>query len=153
MTRGSWRGILSIAAGVMIAGVSLNAQVYRYPDRNRRNAPYYDEGRYGRQGSMGYGDPADVVQRVIRDMDLAARSSYVDRHEREHFERTISELMGFQDRWSRRRQVETKHLDRAVDNMKHLAEARQLDGRARRMIAQDIEILRNLRAQLHRYRD
>jgi hypothetical protein len=59
-------------------------------------------------------------------------------------------LLGFQDRWSRRRQVETKHLDRAVDNMRHLAEARQLDYRSRRMIDQDIQILRDLRAQLRR---
>jgi len=142
-----------MAAGVMIVGVGLNAQVYpypRYPDRDRRSAPYYGEGRYGRPGSYGYGDPSDVVRRVIRDMDLAARNSFVDRHEREHFDRAISELLGFQDLWSRRRQVETKHLDRAVDNMRHLAEARQLDYRSRRMIDQDIQILRDLRAQLRR---
>ncbi len=155
MARGSWRGILSIAAGVMIASAGLNAQGYpypRYPDRDRRSAPYYGDDRYGRQGSWGRGDPGDVVQRVIRDMDLAARNSFTDRHERGHFDRAISELLEFQDRWSRRRQVDAKRLDRAVDSMRHLAEARQLEGRSRRMIGQDIEILRDLREELRGYR-
>ena len=127
----------------MIASMGLDAQVYR----DRRGMPYYGGDRYGR-GSYGNGDPGDVVQRVIRDIDLAARNSYVDRHERDHFNRAISELMNFQDRWSRRRQVDTRRLDRAVDSMRHLAEARQLDGRSRRMIWQGMETLRDLRAQL-----
>jgi hypothetical protein len=131
----------------MIASTGLDAQVYR----DRRGAPYYggDYGgdRYGR-GSYGNGDPGDVVQRVIRDMDLAARNSYTSRWERDQFNRAISDLMNFQDRWSRRRQVDTGRLDRAVNSMRRLVESRQLDGRSRRMIGQDMEILRDLRAQL-----
>jgi hypothetical protein len=133
-----------------MGGVAAEAQTYRLP--NYRHTPYYDEGRYGRQGPGYPADPAAVAQRVIRDLDFAARSSYVDRHEREHFARAVSELQAFQSRWQQRR-VETGHLDRAIDNMKDLAEARQVDRRARRVIDQDIEVLRDLRARVRRYRD
>ncbi len=136
----------------MIGGAGMNSQAYQGP--NYRTGPYDRQAPYGRQGRYGHRvDPAVVVQRVISDLHVAARNSFTDRHEHGHFATAVSELQRFQDRWARQRRIEAGHLDRAIDHMKHLAEARQVHPRARRMIDQDIEDLRDLRAQLRWYRD
>ncbi|MGH9784354.1 MAG: hypothetical protein ACRD88_09220 [Terriglobia bacterium] len=146
MIRLGRQGILS--AALVMATTAASAQVYRYPDQRR------DRGGYGRSG---YGDAAAVAQRAARNLEFAARNSYVDGHEREHFAKAISELERFQDRWVRQGRFDSGRLDRAIDNMRHLAEARQVDRRTRRVIAQDIEMLRDLRARgdrdRYRYRD
>jgi hypothetical protein len=108
--------------------------------------------RYGRSGAYRPADPAFVVQGVMRNLHFAFQTSYIDRHERDHFRDAISELQLFQDRWTRQRRVDLGRLDRAIDNMKHLADARQVDRRARRMIDRDIDLLRDLRAQLRHHR-
>jgi hypothetical protein len=139
MRRG-WRAVLVIGSVLTMASGGAYARDY-------------GNGRYGGFGRQAYAaDPAAVTNRVLRDLYGTARGSYVDRHERAHFDRAISALQAFQQRWARRGDFRSSHLDRAIDNMKHLANARQMHPGARRLIARDIEVLRDLRAQRNRFR-
>jgi hypothetical protein len=142
-----------LAAGLALATGAASAQVYGGPvdrDPRSRQGPNYGGDRYGRPPYAA--DPGGAAERVLRNLSGAARASYTDRHEREHFDRAIFELRRFEDRWNRQRRFDTGNLDRAIDNMKHLAGARQVDPRARNGIAQDIEVLRAVRSQSDRYR-
>ena len=152
-----------LAVGLVLATGAASAQVYGdpgygdpryrdpgYGDPRYRQSPNYGGDRYARPGY--WADPASATQRVLRNLSGAARASYTDRHEREHFDRAIFELRRFEDRWNRQRRFDTGNLDRAIDHMKHLAGARQVDPRTRNGIAQDIEVLRDVRAQRDRYR-
>jgi hypothetical protein len=84
------------------------------------------------------------VSRVLRDLNLAARNSFVDSHERNHFERAMRELARF-DRDSRRGRWDDRRLDRAMEDLSHLAQARQLDPRFRRLMADDLRLLQSMR--------
>src|SRR6185295_11556244 len=139
-------GVWLLAAGLATSGAS--AQVYRdpgYRDPGYRRGPNngYGGDRYGRPQYAA--DPAATAQRVMRNLSGAAQSSYLDRRERDRFDRAINELQRFEYRWSRERRFDTGNLDRAIDNMKRLADARRMDPRTRNAIAQDIDILRDVR--------
>jgi hypothetical protein len=144
-----------LAAGLTLAATGASAQ-YRdpgYRDPRYRQGPNdgYGGDRYGRP-QYGGADPASTAQRVMRNLSGAARSAYMDRRERDRFDRAINELQRFEYRWSRERRFDTGNLDRAINHMKHLADARRMDPRMRNAIAQDIDVLRDVRAQRDRYR-
>ena len=94
----------------------------------------------------------NIVGRVLRELDVAARGShsYVDGHERKHFERAMDELRRFEDRWQRG-QWDNGRLDHAIEALSHLADARQLDPRTRRLMAEDANLLRQFRASRRGY--
>lgn len=99
----------------------------------------HDYGRYG----PGYS--ATIVDRTLQDLRRAASNARLDGHERKHFHGAMKELEEFQDRW-RRGRFETKHLDKAIDNLRHLANADRLHPRDRAILANDMGALRNFRA-------
>ena len=154
----SWRALIT-AGALLVASVAANAQIYRDdpyyrndPYRNDpyyRNAPYGNNGSYGQYGQYGqYGrngrgnDPAAGVDRVARDVSMVARQYAQGDHAR----RALSELQSFQDRWARQGRFDTGNLDRAIDSLKPMVNSSRLDGRARSMIARDIDMLRSSRA-------
>lgn len=117
----------------------------------------YDDG-YGRGRNRagewrrgGYGGPDQVINQVMRDLDVAGRNTrYVDDHERKHFQHAREELYKFQDRF-RQGKWDNGKLDKAIEDLSHLANARQLDPRARQLMANNANVLRDLRANRGRY--
>jgi hypothetical protein len=91
------------------------------------------------------------VERSIRDLQAIYSRARVDRHEADHFRRAIGELSEFQRR-AARGDFDRKRLDRALDNMDHLADARQLHPRDRAVVRSHMRELENLRASAHRGR-
>jgi hypothetical protein len=129
---------LSIGFALFLASVTSNAQTY--------GRPYEQGGRY-RYGdrSSGYGRNGSPVDRALYDLSRVDRNAYVDHHEREHFRHAQEDLARFQERWSQGR-FDRGRLDRAIDNMQHLVQARQLHDRDRDVLASDLEALRYFRA-------
>jgi len=139
------QSVLTAIVGTVLLGAAagqVNAQW--------RDDRYRDYG-YGRQG-YGYGQGGNIVGRVMRDLNIAARMSgrYADGHERKHFDRAMSDLRAFDERWQRG-QWDNGRLDRAIENLSHLADADQLDPRARRMLADDANLLRDFRSSRGAY--
>jgi hypothetical protein len=143
------QSILTAILGTILVGAAGQANAQWRDDRNRDYG--YGNGGYGRQG-YGYGQNGNVVGRVMRDLEVASRSSgsYVDNHERKHFDRAMSELSQFDQRWQRG-QWDNGRLDRAIEDLSHLANANQLNPRARRMMADDANLLREFRASRGNY--
>ena len=150
--------ILTAVLGTILVGSAAgqaNAQWRddRYRDDRYRDDRYRDDGRY-RDNSYGYGygRGGNVIGRVMRDLDVAARNSgrFVDGHERDHFNRAMSDLRAFEDRWQRG-QWENGRLDRAIEHVSHLADARQLNPRDRRIMADDANLLRQFRSSRSAY--
>jgi hypothetical protein len=102
----------------------------------------------------GYRDdsPAsgNVIGRVMSDLNMAARNSRVDNHERKHFQSAMDDLRRFEDR-QRQGKWDQGRLDKAIEHLSHLADARQLNPRDRRMMADDANMLRDFRASRYRY--
>lgn len=100
----------------------------------RRGSPY--GGNYRR-----YDSPVD---RVLNNLSRIASRAYVDNHERDHFENAMRHLQEFLYRFQQGR-FDRGRLDRAIGDMSHLADARQLHPRDREMIRRDINQLRAFR--------
>ncbi len=105
----------------------------------------------GAQAQDPYGGPWQrgsrdgLIDRVERDLQRAASSSYVDGHDRRHFERALDELRRFQHSWSGGR-FDNRALDRAIENIDHLAHADRIHPRDREILRQDLWQLRDFRA-------
>lgn len=99
------------------------------------------------RGSYGYSSP---VPSVLRDVQYVWSRSRVDGHERDHFRKVIDSLQDFQDRAARGR-FDTGRLDRAIDNLEHLAQAHQIHPQGRRMLTQRLYDLRAFREDGRRY--
>lgn len=124
----------AIVAGLFLLSVTAFGQ---YRDRDRYRDPRYEDRRYNN---------ASPVSRVIGNLDRIDSRAWVDRHERDHFNNARNDLYAFESRLQQGR-FENRYLDHAIDNMKHLANARQLAPRDRGMIMRDIDELRALRAR------
>ena len=98
-----------------------------------------------------YGRESNVIDKVQRDLSMAARNSHVDSHERNHFERAMRELSRLEQD-SRRGGYDDRRLDRVMEDLSHLAQAWQLDPRARRMMAEDLRLLQSLRGSNYGWR-
>ncbi len=133
-----------ISSGLLVGGLMANAQ-YRY-DPNYGDSGRYSDNRYGGYGSSR----GSLIGRVMSDIDRAASNSRFDNHERKHFEETSRRLQEFEERWSRGN-FDTGRLDRAIENLQHLAEADQLRGRDRDILSQDLAELRQFRSTRGRY--
>lgn len=91
------------------------------------------------------------VNRSIHDLQAIYSRARVDRHESDHFRRAIDDLAEFQ-RKAARGDFDTRRLDRAIWNMSHLADARQLHPRDRAILRDNMYELQNLRASAYRGR-
>ena len=132
--------LLIIGCGLFLVSVTSHAQTYGgpYGDRQYGNGDRYGYGRNDR----GSGSPVD---RALSDLSRFDRNAYVDHHERDHFRHAQDDLARFQERWSQGR-FDRGRLDRAIEHMQHLVNARQLRGRDRDVLANDLADLRNFRA-------
>ncbi len=86
-----------------------------------------------------------IVERTLHDLRRAAMTARLDGHERKHFHEAARELEKFQDRW-RGGRFETRHLDKAIENIAHLAYADRPHPRDRGILANDLEALRDFRS-------
>ncbi|PWU08590.1 MAG: hypothetical protein C5B51_07610 [Terriglobia bacterium] len=88
---------------------------------------------------------ANLINRVMSDLDQAARRAHLDGHEAKHFDEVARSLQEFDAQLSRGK-FDSGKLDHAIDNLKHLVEAERVRGRDRDMLARDMNDLRALRA-------
>ena len=105
-------------------------------DPYRTNGPY----RSGRSGRAN----GSLIYQVINDLRMAASNSYADWHEDRHFERALEQLQSFEDRWQNGRFDESR-LNKAIEDIQHLANADKLHPRYRNMLASDLRALRDFR--------
>ena len=100
-------------------------------------------GGYGsNRGSYGYGS-GNAVGRAIQNLQYAASRNRVDGHERDHFNKAVQHLQRFEYD-AARGNYQSRELSNAIENMSHLADARQINPRDRQVIASDISALRSL---------
>jgi hypothetical protein len=150
--------VILFGCGVLALGQAANAQIWeRDPYYTPRNDPYYRnrdgyaDDRYSQERGYGYGrNQLSLIDRVMTDLNRAAERARLDDHERNHFNEVAGNLQEFEARWARGK-FDTGRLDRAIDSLKHLAEADRVRGRDRDMLARDIEDLRQFRANRGRY--
>lgn len=107
------------------------------------SAPVLAQYNHHQQPQRGarYSDP---VARTLRDLQMVYSQARVDHHESNHFRRAIGELNDFQRDASRGR-FDYGNLDRAIDNIKDLAQADQLHPRHRAILREDLFALRDFR--------
>jgi len=162
--------LILIGSGLVL-GFAANAQTegrgyFQYP---QRDDPYYrsdrnrsDDGDYYRQrgdyrdserystNRYGYGPSGSLIGEVLRDIDRAASNAWVDSHERKHFDEAAQKLQEFEDRWAQGNFDKGK-LDKAIENLQHLADADQVRGRDRDILSRDLAELRQFRSTRGRY--
>lgn len=119
---------------VMLIALAAHAAP-RDNDHDRRGR---DRGRYG----PGYS--STIVDRTLQDLRRATWNGRLDGHERGHVNRAVKELERFQDRW-RDGRFDTGRLDKAIDSLRHLANADRLHPRDRAILAHDLGALRDFR--------
>lgn len=120
---------------------------WRYRDRNDDRYGYGRNGDYrnGRDGNYGRSSRNNVVSRVISDLERSRSYRRVNDHDRKHYEKAREELQRFQSSWANGK-FDTGRLDKAIDNLKDLAQSDRVDPRERQIFARDIEDLRQFRA-------
>ena len=117
---------------------------------------YRDDPRYrGGHSQQGYRDGYGrnqqlLVERVMSDLDQAARRARLDGHEVDHFNEVARSLQEFQEKWDRGK-FDSGKLDKAIHNLEHLAEADRVRGRDREMLSRDLYDLRQFRASRGRW--
>jgi hypothetical protein len=136
--------ILMIAAcAVLAGGVTANAQPQNPYDRDGRG---YGYDRYGQpRDYRGGSNQRYLFDRVMRDVNQAAQRSPLDGHERHHVDAVFESLQQFQSRWARGK-FDTGKLDRAIENLDHLARADRVRGYDRERLYRDVQDLRQFRA-------
>jgi hypothetical protein len=154
--------VLLFSSGVLVLGLAANAQTRSqgpyYPQRddpyyrNDPNRGYYpDQSRYG-YDRHGYGRENSLMERVLADLNVAASNARLDGHERKHFDEVAQKLQEFEERWAQGK-FDTGKLDKAIQNLEHLADADRVRGRDRDMLARDLYDLRQFRSSRGRYPD
>ena len=130
--------------GALILAAVTAAPVFPGPGDERDDWRYRQQQPRGGYGDRGYGG-STVVSRTIGDLERVGARAFVDGHESRHFDRALNELYAFQHR-ARDGRFDKGRLDRAIDNIKHLAGARQLPPRNRELLRRDLYELRQFRS-------
>jgi len=145
--------VLLISAGVLFLSLAANAQTSRQDPyyRNDTNRDGYYDGRYSQSDRTGFGkNQNSVIGRVIADINMAAGNAHLDQHEWKHFNEAAQKLREFGDRLYQGK-FDRGKLDKAIQNLEHLADADRVRPRDRNMLARDIEDLRQLRSTRGQY--
>jgi len=149
--------LVLLGSGVLAMSGAASEQSWRRDpyyrnDPQYRNDPYYRNGVYtDDRYSYGYDRNSQyLIDRVMSDLDQAARRARLDDHEADHFNEVARNLQEFQSRWARGK-FDTGKLDKAIHNLEHLAEADRVRGRDRGMLWRDLDDLRQFRATRGRY--
>jgi hypothetical protein len=159
--------VLLFGSGLLVVSLAANAQGaypqrddpyypnegnrgYNGDDRFRQRGYYPDQNRYGNDR---YGDGRNqnsLIGRVLADLNRAASNARLDGHERKHFEEAADKLQEFEGRWAQGK-FDSGKLDKAIQNLQHLADADRVRGRDRDMLARDVADLRQFRSTRGRY--
>ncbi|MEO8098073.1 MAG: hypothetical protein ABI811_10260 [Acidobacteriota bacterium] len=115
-----------------------------YDNRNQQRVPYPDQGRYGNDPRYG-GNQNSLIRQVLADLNMTASNARVDGHEAKHFNEAARALQDFENRAAQGK-FDTGKLDKAIKNLQHLANADQLRGRDRDILARDEQNLRQFRS-------
>lgn len=150
--------VLLFGSGLLALSVVANAQnggqgPYYGDGRDRYSRPrdyYPDQGWYGNDRYSYGGNQDSLLRRVMADLNMVAAHARIDRHERKHFDEAARKLEEFEYRWARGK-FDGGKLDKAIENLEHLADADQLRGRDRNILARDAQDLRQLRFTRGRY--
>ena len=138
--------------GCGILTVCASAQSWQQDPYYRDDARY--RGGYPQQGNgYEYGsgrNQQSLVNRVMSDLDQAARRARLDGHEVDHFNEAARSLQEFQWTWARGK-FDNGKLDKAIHNLEHLAQADRVRGRDREMLSRDLYDLRQFRASRGRW--
>ena len=113
-------------------------------DRNRDYGYSRDTGYgygYGNSGVYSRGG-SNVLNQTMRDLQSAASRSRIDGHERNHFNRAMSELQQMSYRSQGR--IDTGRLNRVIEDLDHLSRADQIHPRDRQILARDRQALQSL---------
>ena len=119
-----------------LLGIALAAQAQRYDAYGQpfdRDRGYYDRSYRG-----------DVLDRSVSDLQRT-RTNWFDHGDQRHIDKALSELYKFENQL-RRGHWDGDHLDRAIDNMKHVAESPRIPPRERDTLFNDTMALRDFRA-------
>lgn len=143
------RLVLATVFAAGIGSLAATAQSWPQDDPYYRNDPY-SRGGYSRQ-TYGYGGYQDsLINRVMYDIDQAARRANLDGHEAHHFNEVARTLQEFQAKWARGK-FDNGKLDKAIENLAHLADADRIRGRDREALSRDLYDLRQFRANRGRW--
>ncbi len=129
-----------LMSSVLVLGFTANAQRYD---------PYY-RGDRGYGDRYGYESRGSLIGQVLSDLDRIGSNAWVDNHERDHFYEASRKLQEFESRWSQGNFDKGK-LDKAIENIQHLANADQLRGRDRDILYRDLTALRQFRSTRGQY--
>ena len=103
----------------------------QYPYSRGRDDGYYgrDDGYYGRDDDYRRGPyrnggaySSAVIDRTMRDLEVAASRNRVDGHDRNHFSRAMNELQQFSYR-SQQGKFDNGKLDKVIEDLDHLSRA------------------------------
>ncbi len=130
--------------GALILAAVTAAPLIPAPGDEREDWRYHRQEPRGGYGDRRY-DGSPAVSQTIRDLERIGARAFVDRHESRHFERALNELYAFQYR-ARDGRFDRGRLDRAIDNIRDLAGARQLHPRDRELLRRDLYELRQFRS-------
>ena len=83
-----------------------------------------------------------VISQTLRDLQSAASRNRVDGHERDHFNRAMSELQ--QMSYRSQGEIDGGRLNRVVEDLDHLSRADQIHPRDRQVLARDRQALQSL---------
>lgn len=110
------------------------------------SAQYRDRGPYRDDYFRG-----DVISRALDHVSNSRSYSRVDHHERGHLDQAQRDLRIFQQHW-RRGNFDKDRLDGAIENIRDLADSRQVNARERELLMRDVRDLREFRANRGNYR-
>jgi hypothetical protein len=137
-----------ILFGCGVLALDASAQSWQHQPYYRDDPRY--RGGYARQ-DYGYGRyEQSLVNRVMSDLDQAARHARLDGHEAGHFNEAARSLEEFQSKWARGK-FDNRRLDNAIHNLEHLTDADRVHGRDREMLSRDLYDLRQFRASRGRW--
>ena len=112
----------------------------RWERKNRRNDR--NNGYGNNRSDYGYGrQDTAIVDRTMRDLQSAASRNRVDGHERDHFNRAMSEL---QNMSYGQGNIDSRRLARVMEALDHLSRADQIHPRDRQILARDRQALASL---------
>jgi hypothetical protein len=122
-----------LSSGLLLAGLTANAQVYR--------------------GDDGYRNGREPLNRVRADLDRAAADvGYLSRGEMAGFNHARQEIGEFQEKWSRG--VFDRHeLDDVIGSLQHVVSSNRLRYQDRDILFNDLARLREIRERGRGYGD
>lgn len=142
--------------GTLITGLAIPGFGF---DDWRRDGYYGRDDRYGRNGGQ-YGRYRDSdtrrygnfspIERTISDLRRVGYGGYMSNGDRKHADKAVRELEQFRQKWQDGKWDNGK-LDKAISEMRHLTDARQLNNQDRRLIARSIDDLLAFRSSGGRY--